>query len=65
MVAVETVWLLWVDIPRSTALSSFDAFCAFFSSCLVAPPGLGHGINAIRPCWCVQQVREFLASLGI
>ena len=29
---------------------------------LTAYPGLGHGINAIYPEWCTQQVRQFLAS---
>ena len=29
---------------------------------LVVYPGLGHGINAIHPEWCVQQVRQFLTS---
>ena len=32
---------------------------------LVVCPGLGHGINAIHPEWCIQQVREFVASLTI
>ena len=32
---------------------------------LVVYTGLGHGINAIYPQWCTQQVREFVASLSI
>ena len=31
------------------------------NSRLVVYPGLGHGINAIYPEWCTQQVREFVA----
>ena len=32
---------------------------------LVVYPGLGHGIDAIHPEGCTQQVREFVASLTI
>ena len=32
---------------------------------LVVYPSLDHGINAIHPEWCTQQVRKLLASLTV
>ena len=64
---VETPTLLLVGEESPTSTLEQQQFMAeqIPNSRLVVYPGLGHGINAIHPEWCVQQVREFLASRGI
>ena len=64
---VETPTLLLVGEESPTSTLEQQQFMAerIPNSRLVVYPGLGHGINAIHPDWCVQQVREFLASRGI
>jgi pimeloyl-ACP methyl ester carboxylesterase len=64
---VETPTLLLVGEESPTSTLEQQQFMAgqLPDSQLVVYPGLGHGINAIRPEWCTQQVREFLASRGI
>ena len=64
---VETPTLLLVGEESPTSTLEQQRFMAeqLPDSRLVVYPGLGHGINAIHPEWCVQQVREFLASLTI
>ena len=61
---VETPTLLLVGEESPTSTLEQQQFMAdqLPDSTLVAYPGLGHGINAIHPEWCVQQVRDFLAS---
>ncbi len=27
---------------------------------LAVYPGVGHGINVLKPQWCVEQIQEFL-----
>ena len=64
---VETPTLLLVGEESPTSTLEQQRFMAgqLPDSRLVVYPGLGHGINAIHPEWCVQQVREFLTSLTI
>ena len=64
---VETPTLLLVGEESPTSTLEQQRFMAeqLPDSRLVVYPGLGHGINAIHPEWCVQQVREFLASMTI
>ena len=61
---VETPTLLLVGEESPTSTLEQQRFMAeqLPDSRLVVYPGLGHGINAIYPEWCTQQVREFLAS---
>ena len=64
---VETPTLLVVGEESPTSTLEQQRFMAgqLPDSQLVVYPGLGHGINAIRPEWCAQQVQEFLASRNI
>lgn len=64
---VETPTLLLVGEESPTSTLEQQLFMAeqIPNSRLAVYPGLGHGINAIHPEWCVQQIREFLASRGI
>ena len=64
---VETPTLLLVGEESPTSTLEQQRFMAeqLPHSRLVVYPGLGHGINAIYPGWCTQQVREFVASLSI
>ena len=64
---VETPTLLLVGEESPTSTLEQQQFMAeqLPDSRLVVYPGLGHGINAIHPEWCIQQVREFLISRGI
>ncbi len=61
---VETPTLLLVGEESPTSTLEQQQFMAqqLPNSRLVVYPGLGHGINAIYPEWCTQQVREFLAA---
>lgn len=61
---VETPTLLLVGEESPTSTLEQQRFMAdqLPDSRLVVYPGLGHGINAIHPEWCIQQVRGFLAS---
>ena len=60
---VETPTLLLVGEESPTSTLEQQQFMAgeLPNSRLVVYPGLGHGINAIYPEWCVAQVREFIA----
>ena len=60
---VETPVLLLVGEESPTSTLEQQQFMAEqLPNCrLVVYPGLGHGINAIYPEWCTQQVREFIA----
>ena len=60
---VETPTLLLVgeESPTSTLVQQQFMAGELPNSHLVVYPGLGHGINAIYPEWCVAQVREFIA----
>ena len=61
---VETPTLLLVGEESPTSTLEQQRFMAgqLPDSQLVVYPGLGHGINAIHPEWCTQQVRQFVAS---
>ncbi len=61
---VETPTLLLVGEESPTSTLEQQRFMAeqLPDSRLVVYPGLGHGINAIYPEWCTEQVREFVAS---
>ena len=61
---VETPTLLLVGEESPTSTLEQQQFMAgqLPDSRLVVYPGLGHGINAIHPEWCAQQVREFVIS---
>ena len=60
---VETPTLLLTGEESPTSTLDQQQFMAeqLPNSRLVVYPGLGHGINAIYPEWCTQQVREFIA----
>ena len=60
---VKTPTLLLVGEESPTSTLEQQQFMAeqLPNSRLVVYPGLGHGINAIYPEWCTQQVREFIA----
>ena len=64
---VETPTLLLVGEESPTSTLEQQRFMAeqLPDSSLVVYPGLGHGINAIYPEWCAQQIRQFLASKTI
>ena len=64
---VETPTLLLVGEESPTSTLEQQQFMAeqLPDSRLAVYPGLGHGINAIHPEWCIQQVREFLISRSI
>ena len=64
---VETPTLLLVGEESPTSTLEQQQFMSeqLPDSRLVVYPGLGHGINAIHPEWCVQQVREFLSSRNL
>ena len=61
---VKTPTLLLVGEESPTSTLEQQQFMAgqLPDGKLVVYPGLGHGINAIHPEWCVQQVREFVTS---
>ena len=61
---VKTPTLLLVGEESPTSTLEQQQFMAeqLPDSRLVVYPGLGHGINAIHPEWCTQQVREFVGS---
>ena len=63
---VETPTLLLSGEESPTSTLEQQQFMAgeLPNSRLVVYPGLGHGINAIYPEWCVEQVREFIALHG-
>ena len=64
---VETPTLLLVGEESPTSTLEQQQFMAeqLPDSRLVVYPGLGHGINAIHPEWCVQQLRQFLGARSI
>ena len=60
-VKTPTLLLVGEESPTST-LEQQQFMAGQLPNCrLVVYPGLGHGINAIYPEWCTQQVREFIA----
>lgn len=61
---VKTPTLLLVGEESPTSTLEQQQFMAgqLPNGKLVVYPGLGHGINAIHPEWCVRQVRDFLDS---
>ena len=60
-VAAPTLLLSGEESPTSTLEQQRFMAEQLPDSRLVVYPGLGHGVNAIHPEWCVGQVREFLA----
>ena len=64
-VKTPTLLLVGEESPTSTLEQQRFMEEQLPHSRLVVYPGLGHGINAIYPQWCTQQVREFVASLSI
>ena len=61
-VATPTLLLTGEESPTSTLEQQRFMAEELPNSHLVVYPGLGHGINAIHPEWCVAQIREFLAQ---
>ena len=61
-VKTPTLLLVGEESPTSTLEQQRFMEEQLPDSRLVVYPGLGHGINAIHPEWCVQQIREFLGS---
>jgi pimeloyl-ACP methyl ester carboxylesterase len=59
-VATPTLLLTGEESPTSTLEQQQFMADQLPNSRLVVYPGLGHGINAIYPEWCVAQTREFL-----
>ncbi len=63
-VAAPTLLLSGEESPTST-LDQQQLMAEELTNCrLVTYPGLGHGINAIHPEWCVARLLEFLAECG-
>ena len=60
-VKTPTLLLVGEESPTSTLEQQQFMVEQLPDSKLVVYPGLGHGINAIHPEWCVRQVRDFLA----
>lgn len=61
-VKTPTLLLVGEESPTST-LEQQQFMAGELPNCrLEVYPGLGHGINVIHPEWCVQRMREFLAS---
>ena len=61
-VRTPTLLLTGEESPTSTLDQQQFMAEELPNSSLVVYPGLGHGINAIYPDWCVARVREFLAQ---
>ncbi len=61
-VSTPTLLLSGEESPTSTLDQQEFMAEELPNSRLVVYPGLGHGINAIYPEWCVAQLREFLAQ---
>ena len=59
-VTTPTLLLTGEESPTSTLEQQQFMADQLPNSRLVVYPGLGHGINAIHPEWCVSQLREFL-----
>ena len=64
-VQTPTLLLVGEESPTSTLEQQQYMAEQLPDSRLAVYPGLGHGINAIHPEWCIQQVREFLISRSI
>ena len=64
-VQTSTLLLVGEESPTSTLEQQQYMAEQLPDSRLAVYPGLGHGINAIHPEWCIQQVREFLISRSI
>lgn len=61
-VSTPTLLLSGEQSPTST-LDQQQFMAEELPTCrLVTYPGLGHGINAIYPEWCVARILEFLAE---
>jgi 3-oxoadipate enol-lactonase len=61
-ITVPTLLLVGEETPTSP-LAQQQFMASRIPNCrLAAYPGVGHGINVLKPEWCVQQVREFLET---
>jgi 3-oxoadipate enol-lactonase len=61
-ITVPTLLLVGADTPTSP-LAQQEFMAREIPTChLAVHPNVGHGINVLRPQWCVQQVREFVAQ---
>ena len=60
-VETPTLLLTGEESPTSTLEQQQFMAAQLPNARLVVYPGLGHGVNAIYPEWCTQQVREFVA----
>ncbi len=60
-VATPTLLLTGEESPTSTLEQQQFMAEELPNSRLVVYPGLGHGVNAIYPEWCTEQVRKFVA----
>jgi pimeloyl-ACP methyl ester carboxylesterase len=60
-VETPTLLLTGEESPTSTLEQQRFMAAQLPNARLVVYPGLGHGVNAIYPEWCTQQVREFAA----
>ena len=61
-VMTPTLLLVGEESPTSTLEQQQFMAGQLPNSKLMVYPGLGHGINAIHPEWCVRQMRDFLDS---
>ena len=62
-VRAPTLLLTGEESPTSTLEQQQFMADEIPDSRLVVYPGLGHGINAIYPEWCVKQIREFIGRI--
>lgn len=62
-IRVPTLLLVGADTPTSP-LAQQQFMAAQIPRChLAVYPHVGHGINVLKPHWCVQQIQEFLGKL--
>ena len=61
-ITVPTLLLVGADTPTSP-LDQQQFMASQIPNCrLAVHPNLGHGINVLKPEWCAEHIRDFLAS---
>lgn len=63
-ITVPTLLLVGEDTPTSP-LQQQQFMAAQIPTCRLAVyPQVGHGINVLKPHWCIQQIQEFLNAMS-
>jgi pimeloyl-ACP methyl ester carboxylesterase len=61
-ITIPTLLLVGADTPTSP-LDQQEFMASQIPNCRLAVyPNLGHGINVLKPEWCAEHIRDFLAS---